>query len=287
MKKNFLMGGLIIASVFGLAVSRYSNDAKITFHIKNTMYPNGIGIAGNTGAPGESTCKSCHGSSIQMGGTESSLTITDSVDNAVNEYVPNHTYKLTFKNTSPGSKGFQITCLTEGAVKAGSFIAGGTTRVLSANSRQYLNHNNSSNSSWSFQWKAPASDQGKLIFYVATGGKGTIFTSKYSITAKAGQGGGDPTASIRVNENAFGFFAFYSNDTKNVFMRYTAPTDGKGFVNVVDLQGKSVHYSELGAVKQGVNTKELDLPINMQSGTYVVQLFVNNYFATKQIVVVR
>ena len=285
MKKKILLGGLVIASIFGLAVSRYSNDAKITFHKKNTMYPNGIGIAGNTGAPGESTCATCHGASLKVGGTESVFTFKDSLGQTPLDYLPNHTYTITFNYSISGKKGFQVTALTEGNTKAGNLLAGNTTMVTTSVSKQYLNHKNATNSSWTFSWKAPEVNTGKVTFYVAAGNTSSIYSSKYSLSEHTGTGGG--TTGLVVNENAFGFFAFYSNDTKNVFMRYTAPTDGKGFVNVVDLQGKSVHYSELGAVKQGVNTKELDLPINIQSGTYVVQLFVNNYFATKQIVVVR
>lgn len=295
MKKNYLFVGLFVAGTLGVAFTNLSKTTISVFHSKNVKYPNGQNIAGNTGAPGESTCATCHGASLKVGGAESSMAFKDSANVVVTDYKPNHTYNLTFAYSISGKKGFQVVALDPTNKQAGTLIAGSNTLVANANSKQYLNHKSSSASSWTFKWKAPATNVGDVTFYVAAGNLSSIYKSTYKLAAfvdTTNQGGGNngggsdttKTNAIRVNENNFEFNAFYVAASQNLYVKYDASLKGDAFVNVIDMNGRSVAYKKLGAVN-GISAKETEIPFVAQPGTYIVNMFVNNYMSTKKIVV--
>jgi hypothetical protein len=281
MRKKILAVSLLLAAVSGISWMSISESNISNYHLNTSeIYPDGrAAIAAQTGAPGETTCADCHGASLKAGGVESTLSIKDSLNNAITEYEPNHTYNLTFSYTVAGKKGFQIVGLSDANTQAGTFTAGTGSKINNLNSRQYLNHSSASNSSWTFKWKAPVKSTGKVTFYVSAGNLSSIYTSNYKLTEKVTNGGG--SAGLIENENAFAFKTFYANDMLN--LQFTAPMEGNAFVNVINMEGKSVAYNKLGAVT--TSKSDIKIPFQLENGTYIVQLFVNNYFATKKIVV--
>ncbi len=301
--RKYIIAMLIIIVLVLSAFELNSSKQIGSFHSAKG-YPNGIGIAGNTGAPGESTCASCHGASLKIGGSESTLTYKDSVNTLVTSYKPNHTYDLTFTYSISGKKGFQVVALDTNNKQAGLLTAGSNTLVTSLNSKQYLNHKSSTNSSWTFKWKAPTKNVGDVTFYVAAGNLASIYKSTYKLSAfvdTTNQGGGNngggntggnnngstdttKTNAIRVNTNNFEFTAFYIAASQNLYLKYDANLKGDAFVNVLDLNGRSVAYKKVGTVN-GNSVKEMELPMVVQPGTYVINMFVNNYMSSKKIVV--
>lgn len=278
MRKFYFFSGLFVVVASALAFRHYNVDSTLMFHQKTALrYPDGRpSIAAQTGAPGETNCATCHGASLKVGGAESVLTIKDSLNNVVSEYEPNHTYNFTFSYSIGGKKGFQMVSLSTSNTQAGSFTAGVGSKINNLNSKQYINHSSSNNSSWTYKWKAPSTDIGNITFYVAAGNLSSIYTSKYTIAAKK-----SGTAGMLVNENAFPLKSFYSNGM--LHLQYTSPIEAKAFVNVVNMEGKSVAYHVLGNAE--ATDSEVKIPSQLENGTYIVQLFVNNYFATKKIVV--
>lgn len=283
MHKKILLVSLIVSALSGISWMA-SHGAKISdYHQQiDKIYPDGrSAIAAQTGAPGETTCANCHGATLKAGGSESTLVIKDSLSTVISEYEPNHTYTLTFSYSISGKKGFQIVGLSDANVQAGSFTAGTGTKINNLNNRQYLNHSSSSNSSWTFKWKAPAKSTGKVTFYVAAGNLASVYNSNYSITEKTTQNGGGNTTGLVANENAFFFNSFYTNEILN--LEFSSPIQGSAFVNVVNMEGRTVAYHKLGNVE--ATKSSIKIPSNLENGTYIVQLFVDNYFATKKIVV--
>ena len=279
MKKVYLFG-VLLTGVFGLAISNITKRGEFGFYHKTKLYPEGIGIAGNTGAPGESTCASCHGASLIVGGSESTLTFKDSVNSLITSYKPNHTYNLTFGLSVLSGKGFQVVALDTNKKQAGTLTAGKTTMVTIQGGKQYLNHTDNFNSSWSFKWKAPSTNIGDVTFYVAAGNKRTIYKSSYKLAAFVES----QTTDIKINENNFEFTAFYVAASQNLFLKYDANLKGDAFVNVLDMNGRSVAYKKVGVVN-GTSTKEIELPLAVQPGTYVINMFVNNYMSSKKIII--
>lgn len=131
---------------------------------------------GHTGAPGELTCATCHQGSLN-GGPGQFAIIAPSV------YEPGETYQITVRHTTTDSSrrrwGFQLTALTTSNRKAGDLDnPNNLTVVLSDDgpgfNRQYIEHTlngtfagQTSQASWTFEWTAPDTDVGPVIFYAA------------------------------------------------------------------------------------------------------------------------
>lgn len=141
-----------------------------------------------TGAPSESTCTSCHsGNSLVTSGTQHARIRLKS-NFSGNGYIPDSTYTLTLTYAESGKStfGFQMTSLADGKA-AGTFTASTRTGTFSSNvngaARYYVEHNSTGSSgiakdstAWTFQWKAPSSNVGEIIFYTAlnaTNGNGS------------------------------------------------------------------------------------------------------------------
>jgi hypothetical protein len=135
-----------------------------------------VANAGNTGAPGETsgrTCGSCHSGGGFAPLTET-LLITDAGSTApVSEYVPGQTYELTFTisaNGNPSGYGFQLTALDASAAEAGTFSAPASNVKIATASlvggRTSVEHNGvGASNSFSFQWTAPGPGAGNVTFY--------------------------------------------------------------------------------------------------------------------------
>ncbi len=138
--------------------------------ISFTSYTNLTGpTPGNTNAPGETNCTSCHiGIPITEGNNWDNIELNLPQEG----YVPGNTYDLTLSYAETGvvRKGFQLTALNNVNTLAGTLIRSGTgTLATTSQGRTYINHNSigTSQSSWNLRWVAPSSGTGMVTFYVA------------------------------------------------------------------------------------------------------------------------
>lgn len=126
-----------------------------------------------TGAPGETTCTSCHGSNTQTG--QATLV-------APATYIPGQTYTIQVQNTSSDpsrlSWGFEMTSLTAAGTAAGTYshptaFTQSITGTVSGGVRNYATHTDigifsgQQNGSWTFSWTAPATNVGPITHYAA------------------------------------------------------------------------------------------------------------------------
>lgn len=123
-----------------------------------------------TGAPGDLDCTNCHfmtQSSARLGG------ITIKVNNGVTQYVPGQTYNITVtvEGSAVNVYGFSLSARKKADNSAvGELIAGTGSRVdYPLVEQPYIVHdlNPSSTGIWTFQWKAPANDEGEIVFYAS------------------------------------------------------------------------------------------------------------------------
>jgi uncharacterized protein (TIGR03437 family) len=126
-----------------------------------------------TGAPGESSCRECHGGGPTGG--------TLSINGLPATYSPNQeiTLTVTLAQKNRLRFGFQLTAIDDTGKRAGDLIpndnrAQTQTNNVNGNQRQYINHTGQGNAptssgqgSWTFRWKAPAQSVGRVTFYVA------------------------------------------------------------------------------------------------------------------------
>lgn len=141
--------------------------------------------AAMTGAPAlgkdaaEGSCVSCHNSFPINSDTAGAIHL----QGVPAEYEPGSTYSLTIRvsHTDPAAMrwGFQLTALvmSDGA-GAGDFIVtdSATTQVLAAmtGTRSYIEQSyggtaigQTGSASWTFEWKAPSKDVGRIAFFAS------------------------------------------------------------------------------------------------------------------------
>jgi len=160
----------LLAALFGFLLS--SNSAHRPVHAFSAGPP-----AGYTRAPGEEpeACAECH---VPPEAGTGQISIT-----APQTYIPGQTYPVTVTHTNADSTrlrwGFQLTVLDSADEKAGNLQSTDVfTQILDnqgpGNSRQYIEHTSvgtfvgqQGGASWTFNWQAPSTDIGPVIFYAA------------------------------------------------------------------------------------------------------------------------
>lgn len=152
--------------------------------------------AGRTGAPGEPTCTTgCH--AFNQGAGQFAII-------APTVYEPGVTYQITVRHTTDDQSrrrwGFQFTSLTGSGNRAGELRSlNNLTSVLNGDgsglNRQYIEHTSigtfagqGGGASWTFEWTAPDTNLGPVIFYAAgnqANNDGTSFNDQIYTTLKA------------------------------------------------------------------------------------------------------
>lgn len=285
MKKNYFLITILIGAA-GLIATQNSGVQSVEKYLaKNGHMANASGApTGRTGAPGESNCTvSCHIGTVQDGTAQNLLTLKLS-GNPVSVWVPGQTYEVSLAlATGDVKEGFEATVLDVATNSmAGNFPGTGGlgTAITTGGSRKYANHTSSSNLEgnveWVWNWTAPATDVGQVKFYVASNkanGNGTtsgdaIYLSQHTFNSSLGINEGE-------EENVV-FNAGYSSHNNKLILSYNAFTAEQTFMNLVDLNGKSVFTYAMGESIIGANTDEIVLPVSIESGVYIVNFFVGN-----------
>jgi putative transposon-encoded protein len=149
-------------AIFGLLGSNHIVRTSLAF--------SGGPPAGNTGAPGETTCSNCHIPNPGNG----QFTIV-----APASYTLGQTYQITVRHQTTDSTrkrwGFQMTALA-GTTPAVAFsnLTGNTQVIDGASERKYIEHTSAGTFAsqtggafWTFNWTAPATNIGAVTLYAA------------------------------------------------------------------------------------------------------------------------
>lgn len=163
--RPFLVAVLVVSSLF------------VTFMTISSA--SGPALA-RTGAPDELNCTSCHSGTAVTSGTHfNNLKIATSMTNG--EYKPGNTYTITvsYSETGRSKFGFETTVLkASDSTQAGDLVVTNATTTakgtasVNSQTRQYIHHKSNGTSgsgkiSWSFEWDAPSTNVGNVVFYVA------------------------------------------------------------------------------------------------------------------------
>ncbi len=137
----------------------------IAFHPHGTDKYSSQAPLGRTGAPGETTCGSCH-----SGGSYSGSMVFELGGENGSDYVPGDTYIITFSGDYSAPRyGFSLTALDDDENPAGDFTLineNNTSLGTLANGRQYVGQKNAdATNEWTFEWTAPTADAGPVTFY--------------------------------------------------------------------------------------------------------------------------
>jgi hypothetical protein len=131
------------------------------------------GALGFTGAPGQGTCASCHGTLT----TPSMVTVTG----VPASYTAGAAVSMTVSIPSTG--GFELTVLTQsGNAAAGTLAAGTGDAAYTVGALQYV-ASTTETTSWTFSWTPPAATAGTVVLYVTGGTHNVNYSNSYVIPA--------------------------------------------------------------------------------------------------------
>jgi len=234
----------------------------------NTSILKADGSPGNrTGSPGDSgsTCTGCH-----SGDANFSLVPTITTDIPIEGYILEQTYLITISTTSTGASGygFELTAEKDADnLKAGVFDTTGSTGLpkVIANGQGAGNVTQSEDnfSSWSFNWIAPATNEGAITFYAAvlaadgsgTDGDQTVTTSE-TVNSNT----------LSISEENLLAFDIYPNPSQD-YLTILLPNEiSNGSIEIFDYSGKSVKSNQISSAD---NTLDIS---NLSQGIYFVKL---------------
>ncbi|MEY3194351.1 MAG: hypothetical protein RIQ78_448 [Bacteroidota bacterium] len=233
--------------------------------------------AGNTGAPGETTCgqSGCHSGGVYTG----TVTLTGVPDTAIF----GQTYPITVHNTSNAVRaGFQLTCLDSIHTKCGSISTASGINVTSFSSRQYARQSQPKNlsggtTSWTFNWTAPVT---------CSGNEATFYFVSLCSNSNGQKTGDNVLVSMKpivLTQTSPTVEPFLSRDVK-VF-----PTEVSGILNVDllrEMKGSLLLYNTAGQLmleKELQQSNTLDLSA-LKTGAYVVKIQTASGSVVKKIV---
>lgn len=282
-----LTGGILAMLVFSSGIVKKQYEK---FHEERELNSTGA-PSGRTGAPGESNCTECHSGNTQDGNNGANVL---SLSGGGTTFDPGNTQTVTLELTDTGTlNGFQVVALDENDDMAGNFtITDATnTQTTSALGRTYVTHQQAGTqlSSWSFDWDAPTTAE-EVIFYVATNKADSSLGTAGDVIYLSDHVFTNPSASLEeetIDQEGDVFTAGYVVDENMLTLKYRTDEPAKVAFNLVDLQGRSMHYEVIGNTQPGTFLEKVKLPGFVEDGIYAVTLFVNNKAYTKKVLVQR
>lgn len=279
--------GLASVSLFSMQLD--TNKEIGQYHSDSSKLFTGGAPTAKTGAPGEGNCTQCHAGSVVDGSNQNIFKVFDG-GNEVSAYMPGVTYQVSLSLATGNVKeGFGATALLENDEAAGSIPGTGLigTQTSNAGGRNYITHRVASSSegniSWDWDWTAPSTESGPVTFYVASNkanGNGSssgdqIFVSQHVLQS---------VLSVDENESDnFNLSVWYNKKSNSLKLDFATLSSEFCFLNVINLSGKSVFTKQLGYSEIGLNEHWVNLENGIESGIYIVQLFIGNRAETKKI----
>jgi len=247
----------------------------LTSSIRNPSNP----PAGNTGAPGETTCaqSSCH-----SGGT---FTGTVSISGIPDTVIANQSYAITLTNTSNAAKaGFQLTCLDSTNVKCGTLTIGSGSSSASSGGRQYVRQNaaktlNNGSTSWTFTWQAPAtlSNHNIRFFFVSLAANGN------------GQKTGDNVLSANKSVVFQTLVATHDQAAQDALVKlYPSATNDVLHIDLIQYSDAALTVFDLHGrqvLQQNLTSNNLLNVSQLEKGMYLAKIQAKGLFVTKKFVV--
>lgn len=266
--KTFLPNTFFILLLFsfGLFVSNSNKDYEDYLPISGEVISSaplyGSGSPGNlTGSPGDSgqTCTNCHG-----GSTSYSLVPTISTDIPGTGYVFSQTYLITVSTSSSADNfGFELTAEKSDNSNVGVFDVSGATgspKLIVSNSS--VTNSSKDFSQWTFNWTAPATNEGQITFYAAVlAGSGSGTNNDETVLTSE-----TVDATLGVRDEEMLVFDIYPNPS-NQFVTIQLPVGlSSSSVEIYDYSGRNIKSAKINRLDN-----KLDLS-DVSQGLYFIML---------------
>jgi len=236
---------------------------------------------GKTGAPSENDCTSCHsGTPLSPAGV-----VEFDLNELSDGYKLDSVYDLTLEVSSGPKNGFELTILDVYGNKAGDLTAGTNSNVQMLTGREYISHTSSfGETSFPFQWQAPATDMGDLFVYYA-----------FNKSNNSGDTSGDDVyvgqellqkyevAGIEEVENEESLTALYISD-KVLFAELNLPERSNIELSAYHLDGRLFFQENLGFLDSGNHSINYSIESENKHEIVLLKLQTENELITKKVV---
>lgn len=242
------------------------------------------GKAGYTASPNETACNSCHtGNTLNASG--GSLTIdVPGMTNWQYQLGKTYTVNVTVARTSATLFGLGFEALNSSNANAGTLTAGtGTKTAQASNSRTNITHTGSGNAvsgthTFSFTWKAPATNIGNVTFYCAGNAankNGTqsgdfIYTKSQVLTPAPPDG--------ITNEVFAKHISIYPNPAAEYLQIANVEAGAEMTVSIMDLKGSVISKKQNVTVNDRIELNDLN------TGSYLLKIEADGKIAVKQFI---
>ncbi|SDL33960.1 Por secretion system C-terminal sorting domain-containing protein [Catalinimonas alkaloidigena] len=244
---------------------------------------------GRTNAPGEPTCTGCHqGFDLNSG----SALFSVSLPNDCTSYMPDSTYLMTvtFANSDASVHGFEWVALDADDANVGTITITDQDKTQSSteSDRTYVKHTlaGTADTTWTFEWTAPASGTGPVTFYAAgneANGNGSNTGDRIYTTAFIAR---EAVASSSAEALAFtSAVRVFPNPASEVLSTsFHLPTSAPVTLHVLSLTGQQVASFPQGLLTEGNHTLRLRLDRAYPAGAYLLQVEAGRFSATRRLV---
>jgi hypothetical protein len=244
------------------------------------MSNSGGAIAGVSGSVGDggAKCTGCHNDAVDANPFKTTLSLTDaqiiSTNIPIGGYVPLQTYQITIGSNGVNMAvvafkyGFQLSAENSLGTKKGTFIPASDTKLAGSN----ITHNGAfigSTPEWVFNWTAPASGTGNVVFttaIIAANGSGSsgdkILTATISIAENL-------SSSVQ-NAELADFSVFPNPLNENFVLNYSLQNTDMVVVSIFDMNGKEI--TKLVNENQAAGNYHLMLSPEVEAGTYILKV---------------
>ena len=242
---------------------------------------------GNTAAPGEGNCTSCHGGGTLNGFTGSVIV---NVNGGATTYTPGGPaipVTITITDAAQTRFGFEVTVLDAANNLVGNLSALVGSAVSMSGVRQYVYHsigvtNATHTNTWTFNWTPPTTNVGPVTFY-AIGNAGNndqgsggdhIYTSNNTITAASSTPVSSFTHQYPNGNNAFSicsgdtvvFTSTSTGTTASTFYAWDVDYASNGGASII---GGTGHQSQLPGPISAVYTNTGSTPVVYTTGLII------------------
>ncbi|KOY53060.1 choice-of-anchor V domain-containing protein [Polaribacter dokdonensis] len=224
-----------------------------------------------SGSPGDNgaSCVTCHPGPV----TNASAEITSDIPDT--GYLLDTDYTININTTSSSSSvGFQLTAENSSNTKIGSFTAGSGSRTI--NSDKSITHSTpSASGDWSFTWRSPSTDLGRVTFYSAvnaSAGEGSFGGNDQVVLVNAS------SASLSISEAQKIDFAMYPNPASDILNIDLPIISEKVTVEFYDQIGKLAYSQNLSTNSKTVNVKDL------ATGIYIIKVIADGKIGTQKFI---
>lgn len=227
-----------------------------------------------SGSPGDggANCTQCH---TGAAASNSNITITTNIPDT--GYAFNTEYDVTITNSAGNNRnGFNLTAEKDSDnSKVGTFIStSNDTQAAASDSRIIHTSSGNSQSSWSFKWRSPSSEQGKITFYGASvSGNGSGSSGDLVFFGKS-----ESSPSLSISEAKRLDFDMFPNPASESVTIQLPSEESKATVQFYDYIGKLALTKTVTEVNNTVDVN------NLSTGIYILKVATDSKIGSQKFI---